>query len=73
MTPEQQKAKEIYDSMKGFRITNAHRKKCARLAIQRTIDVLMSLFDESLTDLERATIAVQLNNEIKIREELEKL
>ena len=31
MTPEE-KAKDLYDKMKGFRITNAHRKKCAIVA-----------------------------------------
>ena len=30
----QEKADEIYDSMKGFRVKNTHRKKCALNAVR---------------------------------------
>lgn len=33
MTPKQ-KAIEIYDKMKGFRVKNSHRKKCALTAVK---------------------------------------
>ena len=35
-TPEQ-KARDIYDAMKGFKGTNAHRKKCALFAVNEII------------------------------------
>lgn len=37
MTPEE-KAKEIYDKMKGFRVKNTHRKKCALVAVDEIIN-----------------------------------
>ena len=39
MTAKEQ-AKEIYDSMKGFRVTNNHRKKCAIAAVDLVIKTL---------------------------------
>ena len=33
----QEKAKEIYDKMKGFRVKNSHRKKCALIAVEEII------------------------------------
>ncbi|MBO0323505.1 hypothetical protein J0X14_14445 [Muricauda sp. CAU 1633] len=32
MEPKE-RAKEIYDKMKGFRVKNSHRKKCALVAV----------------------------------------
>lgn len=37
MTP-QEKAKELYDKMKGFRVKNTHRKKCALIAAKEVIN-----------------------------------
>jgi hypothetical protein len=39
MTP-QEKAKEIFDNMKGFRVTNAHRKKCSLKCCQEVMRVI---------------------------------
>lgn len=36
MTP-QEKAKDIYDQMKGFRVKNSHRKKCALKTVEEII------------------------------------
>lgn len=48
MTPEE-KAKEIYDKMKGFRVTNKHRKKCALVAVDEVLrnanEMSLSLMD----------------------------
>lgn len=40
MTTPEQKAQEIYDKMKGFRITNKHRKKCALVCVNEIIESL---------------------------------
>jgi hypothetical protein len=40
MTKAQIQAKEIYDNMKGFRITNKHRKSTTKKAVQLSIDTL---------------------------------
>jgi len=37
MTPKE-KAKDLYDKMKGFRITSAHRNKCAKVAAQELFE-----------------------------------
>lgn len=37
MNPKE-KAKDIYDKMKGFRVTNNHRKKCALIAVNEIIE-----------------------------------
>lgn len=37
MTPPD-KAKDIYDKMKGFRVKNTHRKKCALVAVDLLIE-----------------------------------
>ena len=37
MTEEQKEAQRIYDRMKGFRVTNVHRKKCARVCIEEIL------------------------------------
>lgn len=38
MTPKQEAA-EIYDKMKGFRVTNRHRKKCALVAVNMILNL----------------------------------
>jgi len=43
------KAQHIYDRMKGFRVTNVHRKKCARVSIQETLDAVMDCAREVKT------------------------
>ena len=35
-----EKAIEIYDEMKGFRVKNSHRKKCALAAVDMITDAL---------------------------------
>lgn len=37
---EEDRAKEIYDSMKGFRVKNSHRKKCALNCVDQIIRAL---------------------------------
>jgi hypothetical protein len=39
-----EKALEIYDKMKGFRISNRHRMKCALVAVQQTQNELMIIY-----------------------------
>lgn len=36
MNPKEQ-AKEIYDVMKGFRVKNSHRKRCALVCVDKII------------------------------------
>jgi len=36
--PIKEKAKEIYDLMKGSRVKNSHRKKCALIAVDEIIN-----------------------------------
>jgi len=43
MTPKEQ-AKDLYDMMKGFRVTNIHRKKCALKAAEEIIENLYQYF-----------------------------
>lgn len=69
-----EKAQEIYDRMKGFRITNKHRKKCALVCV-----------DEMIKELEALYIIIQGDNVrckhtdkllayyLEVKEELEKL
>lgn len=45
MTP-QEKAKEIYDQMKGFRVKNTHRKKCALVCVQNIIGSYQEVLKE---------------------------
>jgi hypothetical protein len=57
------KAKELYDQMKGFRVTNKHRKKCARVAAEHLLGLEKEfacgnpreyyLYEEVLTEIEK--------------------
>lgn len=49
MTP-QEKAKEIYDQMKGFKVSNKHRKKCAKVAASHLIENSAFNMDEDYKD-----------------------
>ncbi len=62
MTPEE-KAKDIYNKMKGFRVTNAHRKKCTLVAIDeiRNLDQAMSV--ESAMEITRFWYQVRISAE----------
>lgn len=44
LTPEEQ-LKEIYDQMKGFRVTNKHRKKCTIKCIEQVLEQLYQMWD----------------------------
>tara|TARA_R110000796_G_scaffold144715_1_gene261441 strand:+ start:19 stop:267 length:249 start_codon:yes stop_codon:yes gene_type:complete len=45
----------------------------ALIAVDRTISLLMALFDTALNELEQAPISVLLNQEMGVREEIVKL
>ena len=48
MTPKE-KAKEIYDDMKGFRVKNTHRKKCSLVCVDKILncDSFFKTLDDS--------------------------
>ena len=66
MTPKEQ-AKEIYDKMKGFRVTNAHRKKCALLTVTYIIN--SNPYSNPLNTPIHSTMDYWL----EVKEEIEKL
>lgn len=64
MTPKE-KAKEIYDNMKGFRVTNAHRKKCALSAIDLLISGLPKLLPYGLQYINNVSYWEEVKEEIE--------
>lgn len=46
LTPAQQ-LQQIYDQMKGFRVTNVHRKKCTIKCIEQVIEQLYQMWQEN--------------------------
>ena len=49
MTPEEEKAKELFDKMNGFRITHAHRIKCAKIVCD---EAMIALRWDEVTNLD---------------------
>jgi copper chaperone CopZ len=68
MSP-QEKAKDIYDKMKGFRVKNSHRKSCALKCADEVIDSLKNL--DGLQDNMKVRFAIKHWQWTK--EEIEKL
>jgi len=58
------KAKDIYDKMKGFRVKNAHRKRCALICVD---EVLLILYHNS------AINGYRINYWQEVKQEIEKL
>ena len=72
MTPEE-KAKQIYDKMKGFRVTNKHRKKCALVAVDEVLEnTALTSFPESYIE-KHGLPPYSRNWYIKVKQEIEKL
>lgn len=75
--PEQ--AKAIYDSMKGFRVKNTHRKKCALVDIRDQIklieDLAKNMYSVLGTDSyeERCFMHDKKEHLKKVEQEIEKL
>ncbi len=68
MTPTQ-KAKELYDKMKGFRVKNSHRKKCALVAVDE-----IDLFIQRSTPKDDPYLNLQsLEYWQEVKQEIEKL
>lgn len=40
MNSAKEKAKELFDKMKGFRILHSHSKKCAKIAVNEILSTL---------------------------------
>lgn len=54
------KANEIFDKMKGFKVSHAHSKKCAKVAVNVIIDIMRhewnlvdSKWDQVLVEVEK--------------------
>jgi hypothetical protein len=43
MTPKE-KAKELFDKMKGFRVKHSHSKKCALIAVDEILNLLINVY-----------------------------
>ena len=54
MTPKE-KAIDLYNQMKGFRVKNTHRKKCTRIAVNQILIALNAIEgqNESLYEEEK--------------------
>lgn len=71
---EKEKAKEIYDKMKGFRVTNKHRKKCTLVAIDEVIEGLGNTTGHlTLKLLDRQELQSEKEHWEQVRREAEKL
>ena len=55
-------AKEIYDKMKGFRITNVHRKKCTRVAVELIQNAVKTENGDSLKELHYKKVREEVEN-----------
>ncbi len=54
----QEKAEQLFQSMKGFRVKYSHTKKCVKLAIKEVLDVvedneLRQYYEEVLKETEK--------------------
>lgn len=65
-----EKAKDIYDKMKGFRVKNSHRKKCALICVDEIIDSL-----NKTEEVQQHPIGIWKAKEYwsKVRTEIEKI
>ncbi len=68
-----EKAQEMYNSMKGFRVTNVHRKKCARVAIEKIIDNLVELSEMTSDVFIKGWLGTEAGCWEDVKNELEKL
>jgi hypothetical protein len=46
MTPKE-KAKQLFDKMKGFRVKHSHSKKCALIAVDEILNAIEYLDEDS--------------------------
>lgn len=65
MTPKE-KATELFNAMKGFRVKHTHSKKCARICVEQIIE-------NSSQILDGIDYYVELNYWEEVKEEIEKI
>lgn len=58
MIDPKEKAKELFDKMKGFRVKHSHSKKCARIAVDEIIAIctqskFIDYWNEVKTEIEK--------------------
>ena len=58
------KAKDIYDKMKGFRVKNAHRKRCALICVDEMIEV-SKIWNSTFLGNERYCELLEVKREIE--------
>lgn len=69
-----EKAKEIYDKMKGFRVTNKHRKTTARRTVESIIESLKTTTGHlTLSLLDRQELQSDFDYWDDVLSEIEKL
>lgn len=64
MTPKE-KAEELFNKMKGFRVKHSHSKKCAKIAVEELLDVLGGAGVYSFADDKVAEYWNQVKTEIE--------
>lgn len=59
MTPTE-KAKDLFDKMKGFRVKHTHSKKCAIICVAEIVESINSIsYEEAIKDLKYWTEVIK--------------
>jgi len=68
---QKEKALEIYNKMKGFRISNRHRMKCALVVVDEMIDNMIRMADMTSDEFTKGWLFTEASLWKDVRVELE--